>query len=111
MRATVKVGVPKRPRLERADGFKTPAGHSVVRAAAKAAKASASRPPGIADRFEPVQRVFAVTMEILSSRMLFKWLNRRSQRRSLTWSRYARGLARWMPSPRIVHRLVPGHCE
>lgn len=43
----------------------------------------------------------------LVSRMLFKWLNRRSQRRSLTWSRYARGLDRWMPKPRIVHRFVP----
>lgn len=64
---------PEKTALERADGFKTPAGHSVVRAAAKAAKASASRPPGIADRFEPVQRVFAVTMEILSSARASSW--------------------------------------
>lgn len=58
---------PEKTVLERADGFKMPAGHSGVRAAAKAATASALRPPGISDRFEPVQRVFAVTMEILSS--------------------------------------------
>jgi group II intron reverse transcriptase/maturase len=42
----------------------------------------------------------------LVSRLLFKWLNRRSQRHSLTWQRYARGLARWMPKPRIVHRFA-----
>ena len=58
---------PEKTALEGADGVKTPAGYSEVRKAAKAAMASAPRPPGIADRFEPVQRVFAVTMEILSS--------------------------------------------
>ncbi|MGH8634461.1 MAG: group II intron reverse transcriptase/maturase [Burkholderiales bacterium] len=39
------------------------------------------------------------------SRLLFKWLNRRSQRRSVTWARYATWLARWLPRPRIVHVL------
>ena len=38
-------------------------------------------------------------------RLLFKWLNRRSQRRSFTWKHFAAWLATWMPPPRIVHRL------
>lgn len=42
-------------------------------------------------------------------KMLFKWLNRRSQRKSITWARY---LELWkggllFPSPRIVHHLYP----
>ena len=38
--------------------------------------------------------------------LLFKWLNRRSQKRSLTWEKYRRLLdARKWPKPRIVHPL------
>lgn len=39
------------------------------------------------------------------ARLLFQWLNRRSQRRSLTWQRYAVLLPRLLPRPRIVHHL------
>ena len=38
-------------------------------------------------------------------RLLFKWLNRRSQRRSCDWPRFAAWLDTWMPRPGIVHRL------
>jgi RNA-directed DNA polymerase len=38
-------------------------------------------------------------------RMLFKWLNRRSQKRSFTWKSFLRYEARY-PLPR-VKRLVP----
>lgn len=38
-------------------------------------------------------------------RLLFKWLNRRSQRRSFDWARYDRWVSAWMPRPRIVHTL------
>jgi RNA-directed DNA polymerase len=38
-----------------------------------------------------------------SRRLLFKWLNRRSQRRSVTWDR----LDGFLPRPRIVHHLYP----
>jgi RNA-directed DNA polymerase len=38
-------------------------------------------------------------------RLLFKWLNRRSQRRSFNWARYDQWLSTWMPRPRIVHTL------
>ena len=38
-------------------------------------------------------------------RLLFKWLNRRSQRRSFTWKHFAAWLDTWMPRPGIVHRL------
>lgn len=42
------------------------------------------------------------------ARLLFKWLNRRSQRRSYTWERFGSALA-WVewPSVRIVHNLDP----
>jgi len=40
-------------------------------------------------------------------RLLFKWLNRRSQRRSITWARYWSVMPPWMPQPRIVHSLYP----
>jgi RNA-directed DNA polymerase len=38
-------------------------------------------------------------------RLLFKWLNRRSQRRSFTWKHFTAWVDTWMPPPRIVHRL------
>ncbi len=72
---------PEKTALEVADGFKMPVGNSVGCAVAQATKASAPRPPGIADRIKPVQAVFAVTMEILPSARASSWraqhLNRR----------------------------------
>jgi group II intron reverse transcriptase/maturase len=44
-----------------------------------------------------------------ASRLLLKWLNRRSQRRSFDWQRYSAWLHTWLPRPRIVHALE--HCE
>jgi group II intron reverse transcriptase/maturase len=41
-----------------------------------------------------------------ASRILFKWLNRRSQRRSVTWARYGPWLQGWLPRARIVHALA-----
>jgi len=38
-------------------------------------------------------------------RLLFKWINRRSQRRSFDWPRFERWVRTWMPRPRIVHSL------
>ena len=38
-------------------------------------------------------------------RLLFKWLNRRSQRRSFTWARFDVWCTAWMPKVRIVHTL------
>ena len=35
------------------------------------------------------------------SRLMFKWLNRRSQRRSVTWARFGKVLKDWMPSLRV----------
>jgi hypothetical protein len=40
-------------------------------------------------------------------RLLFKWLNRRSQRRSVNWARFAPVLAKLLPTPRILHPLTP----
>ena len=37
--------------------------------------------------------------------LLFKWLNRRSQRRSFTWKHFDAWLDTWMPPPGTVHRL------
>jgi len=38
-------------------------------------------------------------------RLLFKWINRRSQRRSFNWLRYRAWIRSWFPRPRIVHAL------
>lgn len=42
-------------------------------------------------------------------RLLFKWLNRRSQRRSMTWKQFARRWPGWnLPPPRVVEKpLTP----
>jgi len=42
--------------------------------------------------------------------LLFRWLNRRSQRRSLTWARFYARIAPQLPTPRIVHHLYPVPC-
>jgi len=39
--------------------------------------------------------------------LLFKWLNRRSQRRSLTWKRFGEVIRPLLPTARIVHNLYP----
>ena len=41
------------------------------------------------------------------SRMLFKWLNRRSQRKSVNWARFGEVLKAWLPPVRIKHNLYP----
>ena len=38
---------------------------------------------------------------------LFKWLNRRSQRRSLTWKRFGEAIRPLLPTARILHNLYP----
>jgi RNA-directed DNA polymerase len=40
-------------------------------------------------------------------RLLFKWLNRRSQRRSVAWDRFNRVVRPYLPRPRIIHHLYP----
>jgi len=43
-----------------------------------------------------------------ASRLLYKWLNRRSQRRSTTWAGFRTTLhGRWLPPLRIHHNLYP----
>ena len=42
-----------------------------------------------------------------AGRLLFKWLNRRSQRRSITWARFAPVLRAVVPPLRILHSLIP----
>jgi len=39
--------------------------------------------------------------------LLFKWLNRRSQRRSLTWKHFTAYLRPLFPKARILHDLYP----
>jgi RNA-directed DNA polymerase len=38
-------------------------------------------------------------------RLLFKWINQRSQRRSFNWPQYHDWIRRWFPRPHIVHAL------
>ena len=42
-----------------------------------------------------------------ASGLLFKWLNRRSQRRSLTWKRFTAYIRPLFPKARILHDLYP----
>jgi group II intron reverse transcriptase/maturase len=42
-----------------------------------------------------------------AGRLLFKWLNRRSQRRSVAWDRFNQVVAQHLPRPRIIHNLYP----
>ena len=43
----------------------------------------------------------------LVRRLLFKWINRRSQKRSCNWAKFNKILKAWMPSLRIRHNLYP----
>jgi group II intron reverse transcriptase/maturase len=40
-------------------------------------------------------------------RLLFKWLNRRSQRRSVAWDRFNKVVVPHLPRSRIIHNLYP----
>ena len=41
-----------------------------------------------------------------AKKIVFKWLNRRSQRKSFTWEKYAKYItAHPLPTVKIVHRL------
>lgn len=56
---------------------------------------------GVSDNYRGVHRYYR-----LSQQLAFKWMNRRSQRKSLTWECYTRYLARHpLPKPRIYHNL------
>ena len=51
---------------------------------------------GITDNIEMLRRFHREVQK-----MLFKWLNRRSQRRSLTWQRYDQYIVKCLPLPKI----------
>jgi RNA-directed DNA polymerase len=55
---------------------------------------------GVSDNSQRV-RTYAYHVK----RLLFHWLNRRSQRRSFNWPQYDDWLRSWFPRPRIVHAL------
>lgn len=57
---------------------------------------------GVSDNMRGLRRY-----QCAAGRILFKWLNRRSQRRSVTWERFRGILARETPRPRIVHNFYP----
>lgn len=57
---------------------------------------------GVSGNFGGVQRYVYV-----ARRLLFRWLNRRSQRRSVTWKRFAEIIAPSLPRARIIHHLYP----
>jgi RNA-directed DNA polymerase len=42
-----------------------------------------------------------------ATKLLFKWLNRRSQRRSIYWVHLKELIKQWLPRIRIVHHLYP----
>lgn len=43
----------------------------------------------------------------LICRLLFKWINRRSQKRSCNWVKFSRVLQTWMPPLKIQHNIYP----
>jgi RNA-directed DNA polymerase len=57
---------------------------------------------GVSGNFRSVQRYLHY-----ARRLLFKWLNRRSQRRSVTWPRFHQSVGPHLPRARIVHNLYP----
>ena len=42
-----------------------------------------------------------------ATRLLFKWLNRRSQKRSMHWKRFGQAVRPLLPTARILHDLYP----
>jgi group II intron reverse transcriptase/maturase len=58
---------------------------------------------GVSGNFSSVRRY-----RECARRLLFKWLNRRSQRRSVTWNRFHAVIDPCLPRARIVHQLYPG---
>lgn len=62
---------------------------------------------GLIGNFRRMQLLYEET-----SRSLYKWLNRRSQRKSLTWPAMDRLLLRFdIPKPRIVEKNLMGLCQ
>lgn len=56
---------------------------------------------GISGNYRGVWRYYCCAI-----RLAFRWLNRRSQRKSFNWEQYLQYLQRYhLPKPRIVHRL------
>jgi len=56
---------------------------------------------GVSGNFRGMKRFYFLTI-----RMVFKWLNRRSQKKSYNWERFAKYLRRYpLPTPKIYHNL------
>jgi group II intron reverse transcriptase/maturase len=56
---------------------------------------------GVSGNFRGIKRFYFLTI-----RMVFKWLNRRSQKKSFNWERFAKYLTRYpLPKPKIYHNL------
>ncbi|MCD6571003.1 MAG: group II intron reverse transcriptase/maturase [Deltaproteobacteria bacterium] len=54
---------------------------------------------GVSENYKGIARFYKVTI-----RMLRKWMNRRSQKRKMSWDRFTRYLEHYpLPKPRIVH--------
>ena len=48
------------------------------------------------------------TFAHFAKRLMFKWLNRRSQRKSFTWAAFAAAWERWkIPAPRVIEKPWP----
>lgn len=57
---------------------------------------------GVSGNFRSVQ-----TYCRYAHKQLFKWLNRRSEKRSVTWEVFNARIIRFFPRPRVVHNLYP----
>jgi hypothetical protein len=57
---------------------------------------------GVAGNYKPM-----ANLRYFATKLWFKWLNRRSQRKSLSWERFQVLLKRFpLPAPRIVHGAI-----
>lgn len=56
---------------------------------------------GVSGNYRGIKRFYFLTI-----RMVFKWLNRRSQKKSYNWERFAKYLTRYpLPKPKIYHNF------
>lgn len=56
---------------------------------------------GVSGNFRGIKRFYFLTI-----RMVFKWLNRRSQKKSFNWERFTKYLTRYpLPKPKIYHNF------
>ncbi len=56
---------------------------------------------GVSDNYASIERFYKLTLKVVR-----KWLNRRSQKRKMSWSKFTKYLGHYpLPKPKIVHKF------